>query len=144
MSDRTQRQLTSKQLMEKIGLGNGLPDVSDLLEEELDNIENDLVAQLRSRYTSLKEDRHVFTAGQVIRWKAGLKNRRWPAYGKPCIVLSVLPESLMDTDEPGSTYYREPLDLVVGLFLDSGEHSGEFLAFHCNSERYEPFPGGEG
>lgn len=47
---------------------------------------------------------------------------------------------LLDSDtETGSTYYREPLDLVLGLFLDEGEHRGDFLSWHFDGRRFEPW-----
>ena len=34
---------------------------------------------------------HNFTEGQIVKWKRGLKNRRFPDYGEPAIVTAVLP-----------------------------------------------------
>jgi hypothetical protein len=145
MSRKERKELSSKELLEKIGFTTDLSDVSsDLLAEDIDGLEGDLVSLLRERYTSLKDDRHIVRPGMVLRWKPGLKNRRLPAYDKPCIVLEVLAAPVYDNGEPGSTYFREPLDMIVGLFLDEGEHRGDLLAFHACSERYQPWPDEEG
>jgi hypothetical protein len=147
MNPQDKKLFSSKQLLEKIGLndvGGSLSSPSlDLLEDEAD-MAGDLVPLLRERYRLLKEVHHTLRPGMVVQWKTGLKNRRWPALGVPCIVVSVLPEPVCDTDEAGSTYFREPLDIVVGIFLDSGPARGEFLTFHGNSERFQPWPGEEG
>ena len=146
MSGQDKKTLSSKQLMEKIGLsslGDVLPNPSlDLLDDEA-GMEGDLVQLLRDRYHQLKEVRHELRPGAIISWKPGLKNRKWPAYGKPAVVVEILDEPVCDTDESGTTYFREPLDMIVGIFLDSGEHRGDFLVFHANSQRYLPWPGEE-
>jgi len=134
----------SKDLLKKIGVTtnvDGFP--ADLLAENIAGSDDDLAGLLRERYAALKQDHHVFTPKQVVRWKPGLKNRRWPSYGTPCIVLEVLPEPLLDHDNPGSPYFREPIDMIVGLFVEDGDHRGDFLAFHACSERYEPWPDGK-
>jgi hypothetical protein len=138
--------LSSKQLMEKIGLnklGASMPNQSlDLLDDDAD-MGGDLVPLLRERFHQLKEVRHTLRAGMIVTWKPGLKNRRCPAYGAPAVALEILSTPLHDTDEAGSTYFREPLDIIIGLFLDSGEHRGDFLVFHANSQRYQPWSGEE-
>jgi hypothetical protein len=84
--------------------------------------------------------RNTFAAKQFVRWKEGMKNRKRPAYGEPAIVVQVLEESVRDMQgetEAGSPYFREPLDLVIGLL---GEEDNEFLLFHVDSRRFEAFP----
>lgn len=142
MKPQDKKQLSSKQLLEKIGC-NALADSNLGLLDDDDGLDGDLTASLRERYHQLKIVKHTLRPGMVATWKPGLKNRRWPAYGKPLIVVSVLDSPVYDTDESGSTYFREPLDMIVGLFLDSGEHRGEFCTFHASSERYQPWPGEE-
>lgn len=131
--------LTSKQLMQKIGITDESSNEShNLLEEEFE-LEGDLVPLLLDRYHQLTGVQHVLQAGMIVTWKSGLKNRRWPAYSKPGVVVKMLDSPVFDTDESGSTYYREPLDMIIGFFVDSGEHRGDFLVFHANSERYQPW-----
>ncbi len=145
MSRKDRKGLSSKELLEKIGLSTDLPDLSSvLLDEDLDGLQGDLVPLLQERYRSLKLERHTLRAGMVVGWKPGLQNRRWPSYAKPCIVLEMLPAPVLDNGEPGSTYFREPLDMIVGLFVEDGDHRGDFLAFHACSERFQPWPGEEG
>lgn len=137
-----EKRLSSKELLEKVGC-NALPDSNFHLLNDDEGLDGDLPSLLRERYHQLKLIKHPLQPGSVITWKPGLKNRRWPAYGKPCIVVSMFDTPVFDNDEPGSTYFREPLDMVIGFFLDEGALRGEFLTFHANSERYQPWPGEE-
>ena len=79
--------------------------------------------------------RHEFKPGQLVCWKAELKNRKFPAYGECGVVVSVLPVPVMDsTADSGSPYFREPLDLVLG-FVDG---DGDFITYHFDSRRFAP------
>jgi hypothetical protein len=52
-------------------------------------------------------------------------------------VWQVLPQALIDEEKgTGSPYFHEPLDIVLGVL---GEN-GEFILFHHDSRRFEPFP----
>lgn len=143
MKPQDKKQLSSKQLLDKLGC-NALSDENFGLLDEDDGLQDgNLPTLLRERYHLLKVVKHSFQPGMVLTWKPGLKNRRWPTYGTPAIVVSLLDTPVFDTDEGGSTYFREPLDMVIGFFIDSGEHRGDFLTFHANSEHFQPWPGEE-
>jgi hypothetical protein len=91
--------------------------------------------QLRELSERLDEF-HSVTKGQFVKWKPGLKNRKFPDYGEPAIVTAVLPSAIFDPGEAtaGSPYFQEPLSLVLGIFKDE-----EFLEFRLDSRRFEPF-----
>jgi hypothetical protein len=78
---------------------------------------------------------HSFTKGQFVKWKPGLKNRRFPDYGEPAIVTAILPSPTFDPGEvtAGSPYFQEPLTFVLGTYRD-----GEFLEFRLDCRRFEP------
>jgi hypothetical protein len=81
--------------------------------------------------------RHDFAPGQLVQWKQGLKNRRLPEYGVPVIVLEVLSEPVTDAENgAGSAYFREPLSLVLGVLLQSGDLG----RYHYDGQRFEPYP----
>ena len=83
---------------------------------------------------------HHFQPGQFARWKKGMKNKNLPAYGDPVIVMEILSTAVFDRKfgaESESPLFREPLDLVLGLFNRNDE---DFLLFHYDSRRFEPFP----
>lgn len=143
MADRKSNPLSSRALLERIGLHDqGMANL--LLEDDtLDSPLDALAQALQARYDSLNT-RHLFKAGDLVFWKDGLRNRRYPRNGKPAIVLEVLQRPVIDDEEDsGSTYVRELLDIVLGSFIDEGEHRGDFLSWHFDSRRFEPWQQGE-
>lgn len=77
-----------------------------------------------------------FKPGDLVQWKQGFKNKKLPHYGQPAIVIEVLENPIHDTSEDaGSPYFREPLDIVLGLI----DESGDFLIFHYDKRRFKPF-----
>lgn len=80
--------------------------------------------------------KHTFQPGMLIKWKPGLRNKKKPMYEEPCIVVEVLGSPVVGTtDESGSAYFREPLDIIAGFIEDDGG----FVAFHFDSRRFMPF-----
>lgn len=76
--------------------------------------------------------------GMLAQWKQGMKNRTSPDYGVPAIVVQVLDTPIVDGKfDSGSVYFREPLDLVLGLLDDDDE----FCLLHYDSHRFEPYAG---
>lgn len=90
------------------------------------------VEELYSQFTK----RHSFQVGQLVRWKPGLRNRVRPLYDQPGIVIEILDEPVRDLEKTGSSYYREPLDIVVGII----DEDGDFVFYHFDSGRFEPLP----
>jgi hypothetical protein len=137
---RQDRSLSSRELLNRIGLNEETPHSllqDQSLDELLGDLEGDLGAVLRERYALLNQP-HAFEPGDLVCWKPGLKNRRVPAYGTPAVVLEVLDAPIPDSEtESGSTYFREPLSLVLGLFWDREPGRGDFVAFHFDGRRFE-------
>lgn len=80
-------------------------------------------------------ERHEFQPGMLLTWKPGLKNKKTPDYGEPVIVQQMLDEPIIDPDkESGSAYFREPLDMICGEFVDDS-----FYLFHMDSRRMMPY-----
>jgi hypothetical protein len=82
------------------------------------------------------DEPHVFSKGQFVRWKPGLKNRKYPDYGEPVIVTALLPIPVFDPSETSaaSPYFQEPLTLVIGTYRDD-----DLLEFRVDGRRFEPF-----
>jgi hypothetical protein len=82
-----------------------------------------------------------FQKGQLVRWKAGLKNRKVPAYNEAAIVREVLAAPVFDTCEAASCactpYFGEPLTLVVACI----DPDNDFLEFRYDGRRFEPVEG---
>lgn len=134
---RHDRPLSSRELLERIGLSADT--TNDLLgDEPLDDLAGDLGAALVARCAAYHTP-HRFTVGDLVTWKPGLKNRRLPRHGQPAVVMAVLDPPVTDSDaESGSTYFNEPLDVVIGLFPDDGPARGELLTWHVDGRRFQP------
>lgn len=77
-----------------------------------------------------------FSIGDIVVWKNGLKNRKRPAYGAPAIVVETFSVPYFDEEEAtGSPYFREPLDLRLGLI----DEAGDFVTYVYDSRRFERF-----
>lgn len=93
------------------------------------------VGSLRHCYELLNES-YRFREGDIVRWKPDLKNRKKPEYGEPAIVLELLMDPIYDAERSsGSAYFREPLDIVLGMM----DEDDELIFFHFDSRRFEPF-----
>lgn len=135
---RHQPDLSSRELLARIGLSDEHP--TDLFDDEpLEDLRGDLGAALRERYRLFIQPQR-FAPGDLAAWKPGLKNKRIPRYGHPAVVIEVLATPVLDReDAAGSTYFREPLDVVLGLLLDEGPARGELMTFHYDSRRLQPW-----
>ena len=103
-----------------------------------DNQELDMV-ELGQRKLKELVDRldhfHAFAKGQFVKWKPGLKNRKFPDYGESTIVTAVLPSPIFDPSESAaaSPYFHEPLSIVIGTCRED-----DFLEFRVDGRRFEP------
>lgn len=83
---------------------------------------------------------HRFAPGDLVTWKPGMKNKRLPRYGQPAVVIGRLEQPVFDGEmEAGSCYFREPLDLVLGMIWDRDPGRGDLIAFHYDSRRFQPW-----
>ena len=76
--------------------------------------------------------KNTFKPGDIVEWKPGMKHKRSDG---PFVVVEVLDEPIVDTAEngAGTPYFREPLDLIVGTFIN-----GDFVTFYYDSRRLQP------
>ncbi len=78
-----------------------------------------------------------FSCGDLVTWKQGLKNGRYPQKNYPAIVTRTYSEPISRDDmESGSNHFREPLDLVI--LVDTGDEVSEF---HVDSRRFKHYEG---
>lgn len=78
-----------------------------------------------------------FSSGDLVTWKQGLKNGRYPQKNYPAIVTRTYKEPISRSDmESGSNHFREPLDLVI--LVDTGDEVSEF---HVDSRRFKHYEG---
>ena len=107
----------------------------DVNEEEPNNYGEEYIAQLKSVCKSFikKESLEV---GQIVKWKEHLKNRKLPHKNQPAIVIAILDQPVISTDdESGSPYFLETLDIILGIIVGNGT----FLTFYYDSRRFEPY-----
>lgn len=144
MADKRSRSpLSSRELLERIGLGDEPAPNLLLGDDPLDSPLDDLAAALRDHCERFNA-RQAFAPGDLVTWKQGMRNRKLPAHGEPAVVLEVLATPVLaDEQESGSTYFREPFDIVLGLFVDEGPCRGQLLAWHFDSRRFERWTSGE-
>lgn len=130
--------LSSRELLDCIGLND--ENLGQLLEDEpLEDLSGDLGAALRDRFRRLDQV-HRFKPGDLVTWKPGLQNRRSPRHGQPAVVIAVLEQPVYDNEkDSGSTYFHEPLDVVLGVIWDCEPRRGDFLTFHFDSRRFQPW-----
>jgi len=100
---------------------------------------------LKGEATLLKENLQLllktnkFEVGQIVKWKKGsqnsLRNKEFPLDEQEAIVVEVLDNPVLHPEaESGTPYFREPLDLVLGLI----DKDGDFITFYYDSRRFEP------
>ncbi len=137
MSSKKPSPLSSRTLLEQIGLDaesvGSLLDDDDPLESPLESMVQGLIERQRAL-----SERHALRVGDLVCWKPGLRNRRYPREHKPAVVVEVLREPVFDPEqEVGSPYFREPLDIVLGIFVDRGDARGHFICWHFDSRRFQ-------
>ncbi len=126
------------------------PQVKALLDNlNLDDGDDELLAEpaeeaiehLRVLYERLTNGREqALRPGMLAVWKPGLKNRRFPHYGEPVVVVALLDTPTVNPDhESGSPYFHEPLDLLLGVVRGDDR---EFLVYHADRRRFQPYEAG--
>lgn len=79
---------------------------------------------------------NTFKVGDLVTWKTGLKNRKYPKKYQPAIVVAVLDTSITNIeDNSGSPYFREPLDVVLGVLSEEGV----FNTYYYDKRRFKLF-----
>lgn len=114
-----------------------LEEIDKLIQNiELQNIQNsNNISEIKNRYEIFSQIQE-FKKGDIVVWKDGLKNRTVPYYEQPVIVVDVLKEPVISlTDESGTPYFREPLNLIIGLI----DEDNEFHCFHLDKRRFQIF-----
>jgi len=105
-------------------------------EDDSEEIYDDAHLQkLKDSYAFMLKS-HSFSEGQVVKWKAGLRNRKLPRENQPAIVWEILCEPIVQNDQDtGTPYFRERLDIALALL----DKEGDFIVYHYDSRRFEPF-----
>jgi len=86
--------------------------------------------KLKKRSKDISESINI-NVGDILIWKDGLKNKRYPSYGQPAIVLSKIEPPLIDDD----VTYNERLNIQLGFITENDE----FFAFNYDGNRFKFF-----
>jgi hypothetical protein len=102
---------------------------------EGEGMEKKFIRKLKELCSRLHQQ-NEFHEGDLVRWKPGLKNRNYPDYGEPVIIVSVLDSPVFDPSEltAASPYFREPLSLIIGEVVNK-----DFVEYHVDARRFELF-----
>jgi hypothetical protein len=123
-----------KALLDNLNLDDG---GEELLAEPAEDAAQHLCVLLE-RLTNGREQ--ALRPGMLATWKPGLKNRRFPRYGEPVVVVALLDTPIINPgDESGLPYFREPLDLLLGVVRGDDR---EFLVYHVDRRRFQPYEAG--
>ncbi len=79
-------------------------------------------------------EKHGFQPGDLVTWKPSMKNRRFPDYGEPVIVIEVQ-EGRYSCGEVGGMHEGEPTEIRVALI----QHDGVFAAYWYDANRMMPY-----
>jgi hypothetical protein len=94
--------------------------------------EDDYVDRLRNAAMSLLEAPTEVRPGDVVVWKPGLRNRRFPGEVSPAVVVEVTEPTPPQLD-PDAADSREPLDLGLGVITTRGR----FYVFYFDRRRFQ-------
>lgn len=100
--------------------------------------DDDSAIQVLKRSYETYISNESLSTGDVVSWKPGMRNRTLPNYRQPAIVIEKLQYPIFDESQnAGSQYFHEPLDLRVG-FLDD---NNQFVTYFYDSRRFEKYRG---
>ncbi|MHA7291513.1 hypothetical protein ACX80V_17995 [Arthrobacter sp. MDT3-24] len=122
--------------------GRGDPELERVVEQyELENNDYDLYSKsddyaqrleaLHAAYAAANE----FSQGDFVQWKPHMRNRRFPFYGRPAVVVEVLDSPLSQTAD--GELLDEPANIRLGVL-----HPDEEFTVHLfNSNRFTTWTG---
>ena len=103
--------------------------------EMIEMVDEDKSKKFLSEKLNLLLSKNDFKPGMFVKWKKGLKNRRKPKESEVAIVIERLSTPVFDpNNDSSSPYFREPLDLILGL-MDPDDD--ELIIYHFDSRRFE-------
>jgi len=92
------------------------------------------IADLQQKF-ALFVRKDTLRVGDIVSWKPGLTNRRYPRPGTAGIVTRVFPVPIKDSSktEAGSPYFNEELTVSVGVI----DGDGDFVEFTYDGQRLQ-------
>ncbi len=87
------------------------------------------LTELGKRYL----EKHEFKPGDLVTWKKGMCNCKYPKDGSAGVVMEVMPGNRREDSEV-SNHKNEPLEVRVGVFIESC-----LQGFWLDGNRLEPY-----
>ncbi len=95
--------------------------------------------QILEEKAKLLLSKEPFYPGDVVKWKKGLRNKKYPEEVQPAYVIQELVKPMTRTEKiPGSPYFQEPLDLELAIL----DQDGDLVTFYYDSRRFKLEKGG--
>lgn len=107
--------------------------------DQLTPAQRDQADTLRNFAEKLTMKREQLKPGDVVRWKAGMKNAKRPDYGQKCVVIEAYPAYRSERRGACATGFLEPNDVRIAL-IDS---DSDVMLFTFDSRRFETVPESE-
>lgn len=87
----------------------------------------------------LSKDQEQFYTGDIVKWKKGLRNKKYPDEDQPAYVIQQLDKPITQTEKSHENpYYQEPLDIELAIL----DQEGDLLTFYYDSRRFQLEKGG--
>lgn len=81
-----------------------------------------------------------FKVGDIVYWKEGLKNRKFPQQFDPAIVVEVVHAPFTDsTSDSGNPSFREMFGIKLGILVETGDEL-QFIMFYYDKNRFTKIP----
>jgi len=103
-------------------------------EKPLSDKEIKAINTISDRFKSYETNKG-FEVGDIVKWKAGMRNRRFPPNDGIAIVTKVYPQPIYDENskDSGSPQFHDPMSVVLGVI----DEDGDFVEFHYDGNRFE-------
>ena len=92
----------------------------------------EVLKELGQRYLA----KSSMVPGDLVTWKKGLRDSRFPEYGKPVVVIEIVPGQRrpLEGDASGN-HCGELIEMRIGVTDDDGD----LTCFWVNANRFDPY-----
>jgi len=92
------------------------------------------LSKLKQKVDTLLQPTSTFNPFDVVKWKKGLKNKKYPEEEQLAMVIQELEEPIIQSErDSGTPYFREPLDIILGVL----DQDGDLMLYHYDKRRFE-------
>jgi hypothetical protein len=97
-------------------------------------IDSEMIDKLRIVVNNFKKPSDI-EEGDIVIWKQGMKNKKYPKENQPAYVLQVHEASVKEKEDrdSGTPYFMEPLNLQLAFIDDDGD----LVTFYYDKRRFK-------